>query len=168
MDSSPTWTIARGPHSEVSFQPPPPAIPASCRASCVHCPPRLLCADVTRNPGVPSSGATAFPLGSGSLPGRRQVRVWGGDSGQMLPPVSTPCTEDAAFPPGPGPSYHPGQKLKLCLQLPFPQVPAHWVDHGWWELKGCLFGVLSHCFAGICSGFRPPMPPTQSPTRVVL
>lgn len=90
---------------------------------------------------MPSTGATAFPLGSVSLPGRRQVRVWGGDSGQMVPPVSTPCTEDAASPPGPGPSYHPGQKLKLCLQLLFPRVPAHWVDHGWWELKGCLFGV---------------------------
>lgn len=138
MDPSPTWTIARGPHSEASFQPPPPAIPASCRATVYTAPQASTCRP-DQEPRCALHWGHCLSARV-SVPPRKEASQ-GLGWGFRTPPVSTPCTEDAASPPGPGPSYHPGQKLKLCLQLLFPRVPAHWVDHGWWELKGCLFGV---------------------------
>lgn len=51
---------------------PAPAPSHSCQLQSQLCtvppPPRLLCADLTRSPGVPSPGATDFSIGSGSLP----------------------------------------------------------------------------------------------------
>lgn len=58
-----------------------------------------------------------------------------------MPPISTPCTEDAASLSGLGPSCHPGRRLKLCLGLPFFQVPAQWADRGQGEVKGSLSGI---------------------------
>lgn len=62
----------------LKYQPAPPPS-HSCQLQSQLCtvplPPRLLCADLTRNPGVPSTGAIDFSLGSGSLPRNGQGHI---------------------------------------------------------------------------------------------